>query len=56
MKKIFLAVIFAFAFGFAFAETKKVCYNKAGKTQQDCKTIKIHKKLDSTKVENVKKK
>jgi len=56
MKQIFLAVVFAFAFGSAFAETKKVCHNKPGKTQQECKTIKTHKKLDSTKVENVKKK
>jgi hypothetical protein len=56
MKQIFLVVLFVFAFDSAFAETKKVCHNKPGKTQQECKTIKIHKKLDSTKVEDVKKK
>jgi hypothetical protein len=32
------------------AEAKKVCHetkNKAGKTVQDCKTVKVHKKLDT---------
>lgn len=34
------------------AETKKVCHDKVvkGKTTQVCKTIKVHKKLDGTKV------
>ena len=49
------------------AETKKVCkdktdkagklvLDKAGKPQQECKTIKVHKKLEGTKVEDAKKK
>jgi hypothetical protein len=52
---------------FAEAETKKVCkektdkagkpvLDKAGKPQEECKTIKVHKKLEATKVEDVKKK
>lgn len=69
MKKLFLAVVLALAATAAFAEpeTKKVCkdktdkagkvlFDKAGKPQQDCKTIKIHQKLEGTKVEDVKKK
>lgn len=69
MKKLFLAVVLTLTTGlvFAEAETKKVCkdktdkagkvlFDKAGKPQQDCKTIKIHQKLEGTKVEDVKKK
>lgn len=69
MKKLFLAVVLALAAttAFAEAETKKVCkdktdkagkvlLDKAGKPQQDCKTIKIHQKLEGTKVDDVKKK
>jgi hypothetical protein len=44
---------------FAESETKKVCNektDKAGKKQQECKTIKTHKKLEATKVEDAKKK
>jgi hypothetical protein len=51
----------------AEAQTKKVCkektdkagkpiLDKAGKPQEECKTIKIHEKLEATKVEDVKKK
>lgn len=50
----------------ATAETKKVCHDKVkdgkpvldktGKQQQNCKTIKVHQKLDGTKVDDVKKK
>ena len=51
----------------ATAETKKVCkektdkagkpvLDKAGKPQEECKTIKVHKKLEGTKVEDAKKK
>jgi hypothetical protein len=51
----------------AEAETKKVCkektdkagkpvLDKAGKPQEECKTIKVHQKLESTKVEDAKKK
>ena len=69
MKKIILALIatFALATAFAEAETKKVCkektdkagkviLDKAGKPQEECKTIKVHKKLEGTKVEDAKKK
>jgi hypothetical protein len=58
MKKIILALVTTFALATAFAEseTKKVCkdktdkagkplIDKTGKPQQDCRTIKIHKKL-----------
>ena len=41
------------------AETKKVCVKqtdpKTKKEKEVCKTIKVHKKLDGTKVEDVKK-
>ena len=48
-------------------ETKKVCkektdkagkpvLDKAGKPQEECKTIKVHQKLEGTKVEEAKKK
>ena len=64
MKTIILSA--AFALGFAattpvFAEVKEVCKDKvdkagnpvkdkSGKTKQDCKKIKIHKKLEGTPV------
>jgi len=52
---------------YAEAETKKVCkektdkagkpvLDKAGKPQEECKTIKVHQKLEGTKVEDAKKK
>jgi hypothetical protein len=69
MKKFIVAVVTSLALvtAFAEAETQKVCkdktdkagkavLDKAGKPQQECKTIKIHKKLEATKVEDVKKK
>jgi hypothetical protein len=69
MKKFIVAVVASLALSTAFAEaeTQKVCkdktdkagkvvLDKAGKPQQECKTIKIHKKLEATKVEDVKKK
>lgn len=69
MKKFIVAVIASFALmsAFAEAETKKVCkdktdkagklvLDKAGKPQQECKTIKVHKKLEGTKIEEAKKK
>ena len=69
MKKFIVAVIASFALmsAFAEAETKKVCkdktdkagklvLDKVGKPQQECKTIKVHKKLEGTKVEDAKKK
>jgi hypothetical protein len=69
MKKLFLAVIASLALtsAFAEAETKKVCkektdktgkplLDKTGKPQEECKTIKVHQKLEATKVDDVKKK
>ena len=69
MKKFIVAVVasFALATAFAEAETKKVCkektdktgkpvLDKAGKPQEECKTIKVHQKLEGTKVEDAKKK
>ena len=69
MKKFIVAVTASLALvsAFAEAETKKVCkdktdkagklvLDKAGKPQQECKTIKVHKKLEGTKVEDAKKK
>ena len=69
MKKFIVAVVasFALASAFAEAETKKVCkektdkagkpvLDKAGKPQEECKTIKVHQKLEGTKVEDAKKK
>jgi hypothetical protein len=69
MKKLIVALAASLALctAFAEAETQKVCkdktdkagkavLDKAGKPQQECKTIKIHKKLEATKVEDVKKK
>jgi hypothetical protein len=53
-----LTLVTTLSFG---AETEKVCIDKmtkdgkpvldkAGKPQQECKTIKVHKKLEGTKV------
>lgn len=69
MKKVILAVItmLALSTAFAEAETKKVCkekldkagkplLDKAGKPQEECKTIKVHQKLEGTKIEDAKKK
>ena len=66
MKIIILSVALALGFVastpvFAAAEVKEVCKDKldkagkpvkdkAGKTKQDCKKIKVHKKLEGTKV------
>jgi hypothetical protein len=60
MKKILLAVFALASIGTAYAEAelKQVCHDKldkagkpvldkkTGKTAQDCKTIKVHKKLE----------
>ena len=69
MKKFILAVMLVLAStaSFAEAETKQVCkdkMDKAGKpvkkadgsVTQECKTIKVHQKLEGTKVEDAKKK
>jgi hypothetical protein len=68
MKRVILAIVTSLALvsAFAEAETKKVCHekmkdgkpvlDKAGKPQEECKTIKVHQKLEGTKVEDAKKK
>lgn len=65
MKKLFIALAIAVTFvGVVYSaepETKKVCVDKItsdgkpvmgkdGKPQQECKEIKVHKKLEGTKV------
>lgn len=64
MKAILLSIFVTLAsinIAYAEAETKKVCVDKlgkdgqptkdkAGKVQQTCKEIKVHKKLEGTKV------
>ena len=69
MKKFIVAIVTSLALvsAFAEAETKKVCKDKTdktgkvlldkeGKPQQDCRTIKVHQKLEGTKIEDAKKK
>lgn len=64
MKYLVAAMISMFALT-AYADhhepkTKKVCVKqmdtKTKKEKEVCKTIKVHKKLDGTKIEDVKKK
>ena len=61
MKKFLTIVSIAFASSVYAAEVKEVCHDKVdkagkpvtgkdGKVQQECKKIKIHKKLESTEV------
>lgn len=62
MKKIIAIISLALASSLTFAvETEKICIDKmtkdgkvildkSGKPQQECKMIKIHKKLEGTKV------
>ena len=64
MKQLVLALFMSLAvinIAYAEAEAKKVCVDKlgkdgqpvkdkAGKVQQTCKEIKVHKKLEGTKV------
>jgi hypothetical protein len=59
MKKLIASLVLAFALVPAYAadkepETKRVCVEekdaKTGKVKEVCKTIKIHKKLEGTKV------
>jgi hypothetical protein len=64
MKKLLVALLATAFVGVAFAEaeTKQVCHDKldkagkpvldkkTGKPAQDCKTIKVHKKLEGTAV------
>lgn len=70
MKNILVALVLASMATFSYAndhkpETKKVCVDKIkdgkpvldkqGKPQKDCKEVKVHKKLEGTKVEDAKK-
>jgi hypothetical protein len=61
MKKFLIIVSIAFASSVYAAEVKEVCHDKVdkagkpitgkdGKVQQECKKIKIHKKLEGTEV------
>ncbi len=59
MKKLIASVMLAIALSPAYAtdkepETKRVCVEekdaKTGKVKEVCKTIKVHKKLEGTKV------
>lgn len=59
MKNLVLALLIA-AMPIAYAaEEKKVCVkefdNKTKKEKEVCKTIKVHKKLEGTKIEDAKK-
>jgi len=59
MKKL-LAIVLVALLPVAFAaEEKKVCVkefdNKTNKEKEVCKTIKVHKKLEGTKIEDAKK-
>lgn len=59
MKKL-LAIVLVALMPVAFAaEEKKVCVkefdNKTNKEKEVCKTIKVHKKLEGTKIEDAKK-
>jgi hypothetical protein len=53
MKKILILIALGIAsVAYASGETKQVCKDvvKNGKTVQQCKTIKVHKKLEGTEV------
>jgi hypothetical protein len=52
MKKLIALIAFVPLVAFAGGEMKKVCHKekKAGKEVEVCKTIKVHKKLEGTKV------
>lgn len=68
MKKLIALLALSFAsVAFAEAEIKEVCKDKVdkagkvvngkdGKPVQECKKIKVHKKLEGTKIEDAKKK
>jgi hypothetical protein len=59
MKKLFAIVLVALMPVAFAAEEKKVCVkefdNKTNKEKEVCKTIKVHKKLEGTKIEDAKK-
>ena len=48
MKALITLIAFVPLMAFAGGEMKKVCHEEKGK--QVCKTIKVHKKLEGTKV------
>ncbi len=61
MKKVLAILVASLALTVSAAETKKVCIDrltkdgkvvmgKDGKPAQDCKEMKVHKKLEGTKV------
>jgi len=51
MKQSILAIALAFAVSSVYAaETKKVCVKDEKTGKETCKTVKVHKKLDGTKV------
>jgi hypothetical protein len=53
MRKIIILIALSLAtLAYAGGETKKICKDvvKNGKTVQQCKTIKVHKKLEGTAV------
>jgi hypothetical protein len=62
MKNIIATLLLGFVYNVNAAEVKEVCHDrvgkdgkpvvdkKTGKTAQDCKKIKVHKKLEGTKV------
>jgi len=62
MKTLLIAIMTTFALNATAAETKRVCKDKVGKDgkvvidkktnkpAQECKDIKVHKKLEGTKV------
>jgi hypothetical protein len=54
MKKLILLFTLLFSVNCFAVQTKKVCHEKNGK--QVCKIIKVHKKLDGTKVPEAPKK
>jgi hypothetical protein len=59
MKKLFAIVLVALMPVAFAAEEKRVCVkefdNKTNKEKEVCKTIKVHKKLEGTKIEDAKK-
>lgn len=61
MKYIMLLIAIALSFPtsvYAIKEIKEVCINKTdntGKPTQECRKIKVHKKLEGTSVPDVKK-
>ena len=56
MKSFLLAIVLTFTLpAFAAGESEKVCVKNA-QGKETCKTIKVHKKLEGTKVPEPKKK